>query len=138
LKCETCNNSVTCSDNTKKPSELFPLLFCNTCKHNFTAQNIQLISYLYPENNFYSGIWIDLLCSNCNYNDFDGELGGDNDPRIYNVNCDISWSSSNVITYTKDESSNFNCLKCGALCVWDDDYIKGELMKLKAKYYEAP
>ena len=135
LKCETCNNSVTCSDNTKKPSELFPLLFCNTCKYNFTAQNIQLISYLYPSNNTNKS-YIELLCSNCSYNDGDGELGGNNDPHIYNINWAISWSSSNVITYYKIGSGDFNCLKCSALCVWDDDYIKGELMKIKAKYYK--
>ena len=39
LKCELCNTLVSILDTlqAKEPTELFPLLSCNTCNYNFTA-----------------------------------------------------------------------------------------------------
>ena len=154
LKCNNCDNNTDTtlinSDETRPPSEIFSTLYCETCKHNFTAQNIDVTSYLYPYNTICSDYGgetthhcIQLLCSICK--EFNGfiftnkehdDISNEDEVYLYSSThkCKISSCNTTIYydkTYVIDQLS---CIKSNLNdnCTWkkNQEAEKQRLQKL--------
>ena len=114
------------NNKTRPQNLLFNEIYCQRCNQSFTAQNINVTSYFYPENNITRPDVV-VHCSNCNYYYRNSGVG------FYDLNFYEHWNSVDNIHYEKMREYSFNCLQRNALRVWDDDYIKGELVKIQKK-----
>ena len=126
MKCNYCSSdvdttSIKTANEDRSPLVLFSKLRCNTCKHNFTAQNINLISWLYPK---YSScgsdnINYDLLCSVCHFHS--------NEPNLH-VSCVFDHIQYKYSTEYYEE----NCLNlnCSAKWHYDEEYVMNKQKKL--------